>query len=316
MENLAFLGPLLFIAGAAVVILAIIAVVQDLRQERKYGYRQAFYTIVTLVMLVMAVGSGISLMVIGLKQAFPSAKTFTQRMNTPPAPYLMGAPEKGITVTTPYNCTGDCQFTAIDKQNFSDWKTQYQSWKDSSNVNAQLRRDLAGGLSLFLVSLPLYLLFLRWMNRGAKEELGQHQRPSPLRSVYFYGVAFGGLVMAVVGGAMLLNTVLKVALHTTSTNVVSMPTTVSSTAVAADSVVACATKCGFSEADVALVNEWKTVNAAALEAQKKNAGATANDLANTIPYVVFGLPLFWYHFVRIRKETQSAAGPQNSKPVM
>ncbi len=315
MENLAFLGPLLFIAGAAVVVLAIIAVVQDLRQERKYGYRQAFYTIVTLVMLVMAVGSGISLTVIGLKQAFPSAKTFTQRMNTPPAPYLVGAPEKGAAITTPYTCASDCQFTAADKQNFSDWKTQYQSWKDSTNVNTQLRRDLAGGLSFFLVSLPLYIFFLRWMNRGAKEELGQHQRPSPLRSVYFYGVAFGGLVMAVVGGAMLLNTAFKVILKTTSVNY-SGPTMVNSMTVPADSVVACADKCGFTADDVALVKEWKEANAAALTKQSSAAGATANDLANTIPYVVLGIPLFWYHFVRIRKETQTASGPQNPQPAV
>lgn len=314
MESLNFIGPLLFIAGAAVIILAIIAVVQDLRQERKYGYRQAFYTIVTLVMLVMAVGSGISLMVIGLKQVMPSAKTFTSRMNTPPAPYLIGDAVKGVPASG-YTCTTDCQFTAADKQNFTDWKTQYESWKTTNSANQQLRRDLAGGLSLFLIALPLYVLFMRWMNRGAKEEMQQHQRPSPLRSVYFYGVAFGGLVMAVVGGAMLLNTVLKVALKTNSTNF-SGPIPISSMNGPADSVIACADKCGFTADEVALVKEWKETNAAAVANQGKNTGATANDLANTIPYILVGIPLFWYHFVRIRKETLAASGPQNPQPAV
>lgn len=308
MENLAFLGPLLFIAGAAVVILAIIAVVQDLRQERKYGYRQAFYTIVTLVMLVMAVGSGISLVVIGLKQVMPSVKNFTSRMNTPPGPYLTGVPEKGLGTLTAYSCATDCQFSAVDKQNFTDWKAQYASWKSTNTPNQQLRRDLASGLSLFLIALPLYILFMRWMNRGAAEEMGQHQRPSPLRSVYYYGVAFGGLVMAVVGGAMLLNTVLKVALKTSNNSFIG-PTVVSSMAVPADSVLACADKCGFTADDVALVKEWKETNATVTAKQASNSGATANDSANTIPYVLVGIPLFWYHFVRIRRESRPATTP-------
>lgn len=305
MENLAFLAPLLFIAGVAVIILAIIAVVQDMKQEHKYGYRQAFFTIVTLVMLVMAVGSGISLMALGLKQGiFTSAKTYNNnRMNSAPAPYLSGVPEKGLGLTTAYTCPSDCQFTAVDKQNFSDWKAQYTAWKDANTSSQQLRRDLAGGLALFLISLPLFFLFSRWMNRGSVEESQQHQRPSPLRSVYYYGVAFAGLVMAVVGGAMLLNTVLKVALHTTSTAVNSYPTPTSVT-VAADSVIGCADKCGFTADDVALVKDWKSVNAAALDTQKSTTGSTANDLGNTLPYVLVGIPLFWYHFARIRKETQ------------
>lgn len=308
MDNFNFIGPLLLISGAAVIILAIIAVVQDIKQERKYGYRQAFYTIVTLVMLVMAVGSGISLMVIGLKQGvFTSAKTFNSRMNFPPSPYITStpAPEKGIGTETAYTCTTDCQFSATDKQNFADWKTQYAAWKESNSASQQLRRDLAGGLSLFLIALPLYLLFMRWMNRGAKEEIQNHQRPSPLRSVYFYGVALGGLVMAVVGGAMLLNTVLKVALKTTPTNIISAPSPVSSMTAPSDSVINCAAKCGFTPTDVALVKEWKLANAEALATQKSTTGSTANDVSNSIPYVLFGLPLFWFHFARIRKETQT-----------
>lgn len=311
MENLAFLAPLLFIAGVAVIILAIIAVVQDIKQERKYGYRQAFFTIVTLVMLVMAVGSGISLVALGLKQGvFTTAKEYTQRMNTPPAPYLVGSPEKGVAVSAAYTCTTDCQFTTADKQNFTDWKTQYQAWKDANSNNQQVRRDLAGGLALFIISLPLYLLFVRWMNRGAKEENQQHQRPSPLRSVYFYGVAFAGLVMAVVGGAMLLNTLFKVVLKTTSTSNMAYAPSMVSAAVPADSVIACADKCGFTADDVALVKEWKAENSTVIAKQQSTTGTTSNDLGNTLPYVLFGVPLFWLHFARIRKET----GAQNTAP--
>ena len=90
MESLSFLAPLLGFSGVAVIVLAIVAIVQDLKQERKYGYRQAFYTIVTLVMLVMAVGAVESLLVVGLKEAMPGAKKFNQRYNQPPSFYLPG----------------------------------------------------------------------------------------------------------------------------------------------------------------------------------------------------------------------------------
>lgn len=307
MENLVFLAPLLSISGVAVLVLAIIAVVQDMKQERKYGYRQAFYTIVTLVMLVMVVGSGVSLLTIGLKEAMPSSKEYLQRNNMPPAPYLVGSVEKGATAA--YTCTDSCEFNANDKQAFTDWKTQYEAWKTNANSNTQLRRDLAGGLALFLIALPIYWLFMRWMNRGAKEETESHQRPSPLRSVYFYGVAFAGLVMAVVGGAMLLNTVLKVALNTGSTNPNAVPATLSNYTMGADSILVCQDKCGFTADDIALVQDWKAKNADYVKGTTENAGSTANDLATTIPLVVFGAPLFWYHFARIRKETQSTTQP-------
>lgn len=310
MENLAFLGPLLGISGMAVVVLAIIAVVQDLRQERKYGYRQAFYTIVSLVMLVMVVGSSVSLITIGLKEAMPSAKQYLNRSNFPPAPYFIGTSEKVPAPTTAYTCAADCQFTATDKQNFTDWKVQYADWQSGQSSNQQLRRDLAGSLALFIVALPVFWLFMRWMNRGAKEESQQHQRPSPLRSVYFYGVAFGGLVMAVVGGAMLLNTGLKTILKTGDTNTsIAQPAGTTTSNVAADSMIACANSCGFTADDVAVVNEWKTKNAEYLANQSKPTSSVTNDLATTIPFVVVGLPLFWLHFAKIRKET---AGPSTS----
>ena len=310
MNNLDFVAPLLALSGVAVIVLGIIAVVQDIRQERKYGYRQAFYTIVTLVMLVMSVGSGISLMVVGLKEAIPSARTYNARLSFPPSPFLTGVPEKGL--TTAYTCTDTCEFTALDKQNFTDWKNQYQTWRDSENLNLQLRRDLAGGLALFLVAVPLYLLFSRWMNRGAKQEIELHQRPSPLRSVYFYGVAFGSLVLAVVGAAFVINTGLKVWLKTddTSRTLVAPTPAVTTVNTAADSIIACASKCGFTTDDVALVKDWKSMNDSYTSQQQKNTGSAANEVANTIPYIVFGVPLFWYHFTRIRKDS----GDKDAKP--
>lgn len=323
MENLAFLAPLLFISGVAVIVLVAVAIVQDMKQDRKYGYRQAFYTIVALVMLVMAAGSAESLLVTASKEIMPKAKTYSQRYNMPPSIYLQqGAitpDSKTATVPVAYTCTTDCQFTAVDHTAFNNWKNEYTAWRDNNNVSLQTRSSIAGSLSLLIISLPLYLFFARWMNRGAKEEYAAHPKTSPLRSVYFYGVSFAGLITAVVGTAFFLNTLISKALKTTPTNNTAMPVQVSlagGDTIGADSVIACGAKCNISAEDVKLAQDWKGDWQTYLDRQKSNTGSMQNDLANTIPLILIGLPLFWYHFYRIRKETQAVtATPPTSTTV-
>lgn len=314
MEGLNFLAPLLFISGVAVIVLVAVAIVQDMKQEHKYGYRQAFYTIVSLVMLVMAAGSAESLLVIGAKEIMPSAKTYASRNYMPGAFYLSGETTKTPTGTSGYACTTECQFTDADKTSFAAWKTEFANWQNNSNASLQTRRNVAGALSLLIISLPLYLLFARWMNRGAKEEYAVNPKTSPLRSVYFYGVSFAGLVTAVVGGAFLLNTLISSWLKTTPTNTQTYPVSVASETTGIDSVIACASKCGFTADDVQAAQSWKTEWTAYQERQKSNTGATQNDLANTIPLILVGLPLFWFHFARIRKETQPTAPAAPATP--
>lgn len=317
MDSLSFLAPLLGFAGVAVIVLAIVAIVQDLKQERKYGYRQAFYTIVTLVMLVMAVGSIESLLVVGMKEAMPGAKQYNQRFNQPPSLFLAYDSTSSVKpVAAPaaaYACEQDCQFTANDKQSFSEWKNSYLAWRDSANLSLQTRRNIAGALSLLIISLPLYLFFVRWMNRGAKEEHDIQGKPSPLRSIYFYGLSFAGLVVAVVGGAFLLNTALNSVLKTTNTNsnIRTVPLTeLSLETSGADSVIACASKCDFSTDDVQLAKDWKADWQKYRDLQNSNVGAAQNDIANAVPLILVGLPLFWFHLARIRRESHE--GEPNS----
>lgn len=318
MDSLSFIAPLLGFSSVAVIVLAIVAIVQDIKQERKYGYRQAFYTIVTLVMLVMTVGAIESLMVVGLKEAMPSAKQYNQRYNQPPSFYFSGDVTKAIPApVSAYTCETDCQFTANDKQAFSDWKLNYANWRESSSTSLQTRRNIAGAMSVMIIALPLFLLFMRWMNRGAKEEYQIQQKPSPLRSIYFYGISFAGLVTVVVGGAFLLNTVLNSALKTnTAKNSYPVPAMeVASETTMINSVIACADKCEFTAADVQLAQDWKADWQKYRDLQLSNVGSTQNDLANTIPLIAVGLPLFWFHFARIRRESRDGEAAVTSTPV-
>lgn len=313
MDSLNYVAPLLMISGVAVLALLVVAITQDSRADRKYGYRQAFYTIMTLVMLVLAVGSSISLMSLGLKQTvFTGAREYSQRYNTPPTPFLPSQSTEKLP-TAKYACTDSCQITTADQQAFADWETQYQSWKDGSSNSQQVRRELAGGLSLFIIAVPLFGIFGWLMKRGSREEFAVHQKTSPLRSVYFYGVAFGGLVLAVVGVAMALNVGLKTVLKVQSPSNGSVPSMVySGESIAADSLLACAGKCNISSEDQALLTEWKADYAKYQGKQTSTKGAAANDLVTTIPLFLFGIPLFWYHFARIRKETASPSNPTTS----
>jgi len=319
MDSLSFLGPLLGFAGLAVVVLAVVAIVQDIRQERKYGYRQAFYTIVTLVMLVLAVGSIESLMVVGLKEAMPGAKQYSQRYNQPPSLYISGLPAsevKSVTgVSTAYTCEKDCQFTADDKLMMKDWKAGYLNWRDTASLSLQTRRNISGGLSLLIISLPLLWFFMRWMNRGAKEEYDIQHKPSPLRSIYFYGVSFAGLVTAVIAGAILLNTAIGSILKTNGTSVTkTVPMTDFSIETAAvTSIINCGYRCAFSQEDIQLAKDWQLDWQKHRDLQNANTGSVQNDLANTIPLILVGLPLFWYHFTRIRREGHEADSTSSKK---
>ena len=51
MESLAFLAVLIPLVGVGVVVLFIVAVIQQSKQEHTGGFKQAFFTVVSLVML-------------------------------------------------------------------------------------------------------------------------------------------------------------------------------------------------------------------------------------------------------------------------
>jgi len=297
MNSLAFVFPLLGLAGVAAVILVAIAIAQDLRQERKYGYRQAFFTIVTLVMLVLSVGSLSSLLSVGLKtSAFPDANTTSYR-GYPPQFYL---------AATPVVCTDTCTFSESQKESFATWKTDFQNWKSQTTKNTQIRSELASTIALLIVALPLFFIFASLMEKGSKQEITDHQRPSPLRSVYYYGVALSGLLMAVVAAVSLLNTGLNIALKTEQATTYISPEPIFDKS-SLDAVVSCQSACGFTADDQKLVEEWKTESA---NAQKSPvSGNSDSTFATMIPIFALGTPLFWFHFARIRRETQGHPTP-------
>lgn len=327
MESLSIIIPFIFIGGAGALVLFIVAVIQEGRTDHRGGFRTSFFTIVSLVMLTITVGSSIALLGIGLRQyVFRSATLYQQRYNSPPVLSLpsqggvileKGQPVGGVTApvpsstttssTTAYACTKDCQFTTDDKTAVTAWVTNYEQWQHDQSLSVATRRSLANALGFFIVALPLYWFFFRWVQRQRRQDTTG--KPSPLRSLYFYGVAFAGLVMAVVAAGIVVNDGLNVWLKTGTSTGISQPVLAPTTDLGVTGLIACQSKCGFTADQVALARQWSSDNAKYVAIQQSNKGQYSNDLSMAIPFILVGLPLFLYHFTSIRKDTPETTSP-------
>lgn len=319
-----FIGVFSALAGVGVVVMFIIAVIQEGKSERKAGFKQAFYTVLSLVMLSIVVGSGVALLTLGLKQSvFHNASKYEQRFNNPPPLFLGGragvpeavkgqaAPVAVPDTTATYTCTDKCQFSDADKQTVDSWVTSYKQWQQENKTNLPLRRELASILAFLIVAFPLYIVFSRLMAKGAKQELADRQHPNSLRSFYFYFISFAGLIMAVIGLGGVINVGLKVGLKT-QPEVSSFSINPAPNDQGVKSILACKSKCGFTAEQVSLAQQWLTDSKEVLARQQLNKGQYDSDLSAEIPAVVIGFPLFWYHFTRIRKESQDPEVPAST----
>ena len=310
MNGLSFLGFLLPLAGIGVVVLFIVAVIQQSKHEQSGGFKQAFYTVVSLVMLSITIGAFIATLIPTLRQTvFTQASSYATRFDLPPTLYLAGHPGEVVKETSgnTYTCADKCDFTVDDKAQFTSWKQQYQDWqKRQISSSARFRNDLVGPLSFLIVGLPLYFVFMRLMEKGAKDERMNTSKPLPLRSLYYYFVAFSGLIMAVFAVGALLNTTLRVALKAEDPNqqFESIPAIGVDQGNGVRSIIACAEQCGFTVEDVDLANAWLSDSADFKDRSSGKTGRIQDDLANNLPLLAVGFPLFWLHFTRIRKETQ------------
>lgn len=295
------------------VVVFIVAIVQEGKAERRGGFKQAFFTMVTLVMLGISVGSTIGLLNTTMHNVLlKGGHAYTNRFSTPPYLFLPGAqptgvPEgvKGSTAPTSvaYACATDCQFTTDDKAAITSWKAEYQRWQTNADANYAYRRDLAIILPFLIVAVPLFFVFFRLMQKGSTAEFAETKKISPIRSLYFYFIAFSGLLIAVIGAGGLVNLGLNRVLKVNETASETVPATaLDPTNV--KSIVTCADQCGFTADDVAQAKAWIADAEQYSKDQTVSQGKTYSDLSNYLPLLLIGFPLFWFHFNRIRKETQ------------
>lgn len=317
-----FLGVLSPIAVIGIVLFFIMAIVAEAKGAGKGGaVRSAFSYAVSLVMLLIIVATSAFLLQEGFR-AWVFTKAESSAMSGVP-PVLSLTVEK--TLEGPgaaYACTDSCQFTAVDKDTLSAWKSDYASWRDNNTTTGAFttyqKRTIVNAFSFLIVAVPLFWwFFIRMVQREHRKAHAEGMvKSGPLRSCYFYLVAFTGLVGVVVSGALLINLGLK--------NVMGLQKTADTSSTALDfaydqngvkSIINCADTCGFTAEDTSLAQRWLADYTTYRKTDMGGGRTVQTDLALLIPIILVTAPLFLYHFITIRKETADETPKAPANPV-
>jgi len=305
-----FLGVLSPIAVIGVVLFFIMAIVAEAKGSGKGGaVRSAFSYAVSLVMLLIIVATSAFLLQEGFR-AWVFTKAESSAMSGVPPTLILSAEKTIEGPGAAYACTDTCQFTTVDKDSIATWKSDYATWRDNNTTTGAFttyqKRTIVNAFSFLIVAIPLFWwFFIRMVQREHRKAHAEGMvKSGPLRSCYFYLVAFTGLVGVVVSGALLINLGLK--------NVMGLQKTADTSSTALDfaydqngvkSIINCADACGFTAEDTSLAQRW-LVDYTAYRKTDMGGGRTAQtDLALLIPIILVTAPLFLYHFITIRKET-------------
>jgi MFS family permease len=157
-------------------------------------------------------------------------------------------------------------------------------------------------LSFFIVAVLAFWFHWRVIQKEQKNRADGHTLVT--RAIYFWGMSLFGLLMVVIAGGFLLNVLLRTWLYPnldTDTN--TKPAMVASQQTSVDSLINCASACGFTAEQVQLANEWKADYAEATTATEVTKTAKRqNDIAMSLPFVLVGIPLFIYHWMTVRRK--------------
>jgi hypothetical protein len=329
MSTASFIVPLLIQFGIVVgIILAIAAIMEGRNNMRKSSViRSLYFYLASVITLAIAVGSLIFLVNLGFKSwVFTEADQGPSvRLGPPPTLYLADTtgsvvPTKDVAVLGgKLECDEECTLTDSQKNTISTWKTSYQDWiSGSANPGSQRARDAVVALSFLIVSLPFYLIHFRVVQREWKQEADQER--SVIRPTYFYFVALAALIMMVVAGGFLINLGLKTWVFPSAGQADKLQTSTLTPIMATPegeavkSMVSCGSACGLDQETVDLANRWQIDYDAWNAEISQNVNNTQRQAATSIPFVLVGIPLFWYHWSVVRKESREKK-EQTSQPI-
>lgn len=293
------------------IVLLLIALFQDTKEfGRARAIRNAFFAIMAFLTFMTTFGSAVFLGIVLLRGTlFQDALKTTFSYNlTPPQLYLSST--KVEPTETKYTCTegGACTLNDDQKTQVKNWAEDYQKWKKIDHISLQTRRDMVSGLSIFLVVVPLFILFYWVTNRAHR-----NGEKSAMRQVYFYGLAFTGLGVVVIGIGTLLNVGLKTWLIPQDTDKASSsviePITDTQQPLA---VKSCINTCSLPKEYDQVIAEWQA-DVKKINDDSRKANPFHDDYAGAIPAVVFGAGTFVYHFMKIRREDSEGKKPGKKK---
>ncbi|MFH1367406.1 MAG: DUF5671 domain-containing protein [Patescibacteria group bacterium] len=291
------------------IIFAIAAIIEGKTTMKKsLVIRSVYFYLASLITLAIVVGSLIFLINTGLKSwVFTEADPLLYRIGPPPTLYMesKATPETGGLAVLA--CDADCALTGDQKASITTWQENYLSWSESKDKpdNQQRASDIVSALSFLLVALPFFIIHFRIVQKDASKDTESKQH-GVIRPVYFYFVSLAALLMIVIAGGWLINTGLKTWVIKSANEDINMIKSVSSPVLYSDSsavksLVDCGAKCGLEQSTVDLASRWQSDYS---EWENTSFSNNQRQAAGAIPFVLLGIPLFWYHWNVVRKESK------------
>ncbi|MFA5052069.1 MAG: DUF5671 domain-containing protein [Patescibacteria group bacterium] len=278
--------------------------------------RSLYFYMASAITLAIVVGSLVYLVNMGLKTwVFTKADTSTaSRIGPPPTlvldPNVVMPSDKVAPFGGELVCTDACTLTTVQKDAIASWKIEYQNWLDvNANPGSQRARDAVAALSFLIVAAPFYFIHFRTVQRDAKT--AEDGDKGVIRPVYFYFVSLAALIMIVVAGGFLINLGLKTWVFPSAgqadiaaQKAYSAPVMTSAESGGVPSVVTCGEACGIDPDTIALAERWSGDYATWNKEISGTTDSTQRQAATAIPFVLVGIPLFWYHWTVVRREAK------------
>lgn len=300
-----------------VIVFAIAAIMEGKNTMKKSSViRSLYFYLASVITLAIVVGSIVYLVNMGLKTwVFTKADTgYQTRLGPPPTlvldPNGVTSVDKEAALGGELACTDACTLTTTQQESISSWKTQYQQWLDvNSNPGSTRARDAVAALSFLIVAAPFYFIHFRTVQRDAASS--EDNEKSVIRPVYFYFVSLAALIMFVVAGGFLINLGLKTWVFPSAGQAdkaaeqayVTPITTVGESG-GVPSLITCGAKCGIDAETIALAERWQSDYTAWNKEATGSFDSTQRQAATSIPFVLVGIPLFWYHWSVVRREAK------------
>jgi large-conductance mechanosensitive channel len=312
MELGMLVGNLISFIFIAIIIFAIAAIIEGKTTMKKgLVIRSVYFYLASLVTLGIVVGSVIFLFNLGLKAwVFTEAEPLNYRLGAPSSLYLGAKTTSEASEQDILTCEDDsCELSASQASNIDNWKENYTQWQtNKDNPNSGLARDAVNAFSFLIVALPLFIIHYRIVQRDNKK--GEGGGKSVVRPSYFYFVSLASLIMMVIAGGVLVNLTLKTWVFpsageadkaTRYAEPIEMRLVEESSV---QSIVDCGESCGLDAETVALADQWLVDYGEWQEASTTAYDNVHRQAASTIPYIIIGLPLFWYHWRTVRRESK------------
>ncbi len=270
---------------------------------RKTTVKKIYFYVASLVTLGIVVGSLIYLLGLGLRTwVFTEAEYSWSRAGYSPELFLenptTGAPDE-------ISCeAGECSLTDTQRQQLATWQESYSQWQEQKiDPNADRLQDAIGGFSFFIIALPIFLIHFREVRRDRK-----HDSTLLIHQIYYYLISFAALLMIVISAGVLVNTGLKAWVFPSAgeyerTEKVASPRALPGTQSTAEQLVDCADACALDSATVTLLQDYQSQ-----QARTETIDTLQRNAAAALPFFLVGVPLFWYHWQRIRQVRKDKQG--------